>query len=395
MERLQWGWAGTVEDFLATPAEVWIDSLGRHLFGLMQMNASASQVTAWKEEGAVMRATLRDVCVAEPAARQWGVAFEYELPLEGGRRPDVVVLAGRSVVVLEFKQSAVARQSAMDQVEAYARDLSEYHAATHGIRAVPVVVITGRDVGHGDDDVSVVAPDELASLLQRHAKPGSFDLHEWLNSEYAPLPMLIAAARKIFLNEPLPAVKRALSSSIPEAVDLLGRLAEAAAADGQRVLAFVAGVPGSGKTLAGLSLVYERVSKMSAATFLSGNGPLVEVLRDALKSRAFVNDLHAFIKTYGLSSRVPKEHVIVFDEAQRAWDEGYMNHKHGVARSEPDLLALISHENSGDRIGVIVSAGSAGARLWRGADGGWWGHRRVDEVGAAGVGARVASVVSS
>jgi hypothetical protein len=80
---------------------------------------------------------------------------------------------------------------------------------------------------------------------------------------------------------------------------------------------------------------------MSAATFLSGNGPLVEVLRDALQSKAFVRDLHAFIKTYGLSDRVPNEHVIVFDEAQRAWDRGYMAHKHGVEHSEPDLLVRV------------------------------------------------------
>jgi hypothetical protein len=175
-------------------------------------------------------------------------------------------------------------------------------------------------------------------VLLWHAKPGHIDLDAWLNAEYAPLPILIAAARRIFQHEPLPAVKRALSSSIPQAVKLLAELADGAANDRDRVLAFVAGVPGSGKTLAGLSLVYERSTSASAATFLSGNGPLVEVLRDALKSGAFVKDLHAFIKTYGLSTKVPREHVIVFDEAQRAWDAGYMDHKHSIARSEPDLL---------------------------------------------------------
>ena len=120
------------------------------------------------------------------------------------------------------------------------------------------------------------------------------------DSPYAPLPTLIAAARRIFQHEPLPAVRRALSTAFHDAVELLGRLAESASGGG-RLLAFMAGVPGSGKTLAGLTLVYERAARMSAATFLSGNGPLVEVLRDALQSKAFVRDLHAFIKTYGLS----------------------------------------------------------------------------------------------
>jgi hypothetical protein len=203
---------------------------------------------------------------------------------------------------------------------------------------VPVLVLTGASDPIADDAVAIVDPASLAPAILEHSRPGNISLPDWLASNYEPLPMLVAAARRIFQNEPLPAVKRALSSSVPAAVDLLGRLAEQAAQDGDRVLAFVAGVPGSGKTLAGLSLVYERVNKMSPATFLSGNGPLVEVLRDALQSKVFVRDLHAFIKQYGLSSKVPNEHVIVFDEAQRAWDEGYMNFKHGVTRSEPDLL---------------------------------------------------------
>ncbi len=347
MERRQWGWAGTVEEFLGAPADVWLSSLAEHLRGLLNLRPASSQAEAWQEEGNIMRATLRDVCIARPEARGWGIAFEYELPLEGGRRPDVIVLAGRVVVVLEFKQSSAAHQSAVDQVEAYARDLSEYHAATHGIRAIPVLVVTRGDAGVDEDDIAIVGPDGVAGVLLTHATDGTIDLDEWLNAEYAPLPILIAAARRIFQHEPLPAVKRALSTSIPEAVDLLGTLAESAAKEGGRVLAFVAGVPGSGKTLAGLSLVYERVSKMSGATFLSGNGPLVEVLRDALQSKVFVKDLHAFIKTYGMSTKVPLEHVIVFDEAQRAWDVEYMNHKHGVKRSEPDLLVDVGERLPG------------------------------------------------
>src|SRR4029079_13255454 len=126
-----------------------------------------------------------------------------------------------------------------------------------------------------------------------------------------------------------------LSAGIPETVELLGQLAEQAAADGERLLAFITGGRGSGKTLARLRLVYERSFEVGKATFLSGNGPLVEVLQDALKSRAFVRDLHAFIRTYAMNARkrVPEEHVIVFDEAQRAWDQDYMRTKRNVNAS--------------------------------------------------------------
>jgi DUF2075 family protein len=371
-ERPQWGWAGTVEQYLESAPSAWIDALTRHLVGLMGVNPSASQVAAWRDEDRIMRASLRDVCIAEPGAIRWGVVFEYELPLEGGRRPDVVVLAGGSVVVLEFKHASTATAAACDQVEAYARDLTEYHEATHGRLAIPVVIITDGVADRSDRPVEVLDPSGVAPALLRHASDGTVDLPSWLESSYAPLPMLVAAARRIFQHEPLPAVKRALSSGIPAAVELLGQLTEQVADEGGRLLALVAGVPGSGKTLAGLSLVYERTSRMSSATFLSGNGPLVEVLRDALQSKVFVRDLHAFIKTYGLSTKVPNEHVIVFDEAQRAWDAGYMQHKHRITRSEPDLLIDIGERLPGwaALVGLVgdgqeIHAGEeAGLRQW-------------------------------
>ena len=318
-----------------------------HHRGLLGFPPSASQVDAWTQSDLVLRASFRDLAIADPSITSWGIAFEYELPLEGGRRPDVVVLAGGTVVVLEFKQNPILDRAAIDQVNAYSRDLAEYHSESHDRPVAPLLVLPTSANPAVVDGTPVVNADSLAKTILDLRSEGQIDISSWLNGTYQPLPFLIAAARRIFQNEPLPHIKRALASDIPQAVELLGTLAEQAAANGQRVLAFVAGVPGSGKTLAGLSLVYERTAKMSAATFLSGNGPLVEVLRDALKSKAFVRDLHAFIKTYGMSNKTPKEHVIVFDEAQRAWDAAYMEYKHGVGRSEPDLLVDVAERLPG------------------------------------------------
>ncbi len=161
----------------------------------------------------------------------------------------------------------------------------------------------------------------------------------------------------------------ALSAGIPETVEYLGSLVDVAAEEGGRVLAFVTGVPGAGKTLVGLRLVYERSQAAGTATFLSGNGPLVAVLQDALKSRAFVRDLHAYIKTYGLDDkRVPAEKVVVFDEAQRAWDRDYMHLKRGIDRSEPELLV-----SAGERIpnwAVLVGLVGEGQEIHSGEEAG-------------------------
>lgn len=338
MERRTWGWAGTVLELLHVSESSVLEALSEHHRGVRAEPPSGVQLDVWAEELLILQVAMRAVCQAEPDAVHWGVALEYELPLENGRRCDVVLLAGGSLVVVEFKRAAVFTAAALDQVSAYVRDLTEYHGASHGLPGRPILVLTLGTHPHPVGPIDVVDPDGLAGAIRRASSPGSIDLHTWLDAPYAPLPTLVEAARRIFDDEPLPNIRRVLATGIPEAVELLGTVAEQAQAEGRRVLAFVAGVPGSGKTLVGLTLVHQRARALGSATFLSGNGPLVRVLQHALGSKVFVRDLHGFIKTYGMSTKIPNEHLIVFDEAQRAWDRVRMAEQHDVARSEADLL---------------------------------------------------------
>lgn len=348
-DRQAYGWAGSVEQFLQQPDDQLLSPLERHLSQLLGVHsASSQQRSAWLEEVHVLRTSLRDVAVARPECVRWGLVLEYELPLEGGRRPDVVVHTGEVIATLEFKQASQVNLADVDQVAAYSRDLAEYHAMSHNLESLAVLVPTkiGRHGGEVNG-VRVVGPDRLASLWSTLPGQGPEDLQSWLDSDYAPLPSLVEAARMIFRQQELPRIKRYESSGVPEAVELLGQIATHAATNGHRAIAFLAGVPGAGKTLAGLQLVYERSEGLGSAVFLSGNGPLVQVLRGALGDKTFVKDLHAFIKTFGTTSKVPKENVIVFDEAQRAWDAGYMQHKKQIQASEPDLLIRIGERIDG------------------------------------------------
>jgi hypothetical protein len=301
-------------------------------------------VTAWVTELEILHSAASEVA---EAIANWSVVFEYELPLEGGRRPDVVVLAGETVVILEFKGGLLQpTRAAVDQVNAYARNLAEYHEQTHQMglgrmerSVIPVLVLPSASNLFVDNyEALVVSPDNLGDLLGQLSTRGEIDLDAWLTSAYAPLPTLVRAAKAIFDHEDLPHVRAARSAKVPETVELVIQLAEQARQDGRRHLIFVSGVPGAGKTLVGLRAVYEHSDDHAIATFLSGNGPLVKVLQDALKSTVFVKDLHAYIRNYGINERQPTEHVVVFDEAQRAWDRAFMKTKRDVDASEPELL---------------------------------------------------------
>lgn len=263
------------------------------------------------------------------------------------------------MIVVEFKDKNIALPADLDQVSAYARDLKHYHEMSHDLEVTAVLVPTLYKGSRTKiNSVHVLPPNELSQFLveQARLKPGiPINALNWVNGEYAPLPSLVQAARLLFQHQPLPRIKRAEGAKLPEVVDLVLAVCHEAAATKTRHLIFVTGVPGSGKTLVGLQVAHSnrlddlRVSRTnkksgSPAVFLSGNGPLVEVLQDALDSKAFVAGMKKFIDYYKFkrSDLIPSEHVFIFDEAQRAWDSEQMEEKHGENISEPLALLQIA-----------------------------------------------------
>jgi len=286
-----------------------------------------------------------------PSSRDWFIVLEYELPREGGRRPDLVVLASGRIIVVEFKGFPSPTPAAVDQVADYARDLADYHEASHDHPVGAVLCLASSDEQPTViKDVTVVSGQDLADgiLMTLASLPPAPPIaaDTWLDADYAPLPSLVTAARIIFEHAELPHIRRAESAGVPETLDVLAGAAERARHASENHLALVTGVPGAGKTLVGLQFVYEshfgEAESDQQAVFLSGNGPLVKVLQYTLKSRVFVQDVLKFLRAYGgARAALPKEHIWVFDEAQRAFDAEMAAEKRGEAISEPeDFLRL-------------------------------------------------------
>jgi Uncharacterized conserved protein len=215
------------------------------------------------------------------------------------------------------------------------------------LKVVPVLIPTMLlDKYKMYDNVLACTPDKLFELIgPQLSNRRQIDIQEWINAEYCPLPSLVDAARLLYKNEDLPYIRKANSAGIPEAVSALKKISNEACENGNRVLALVTGVPGAGKTLLGLDFVHQSQSSEhnKSEAFLSGNGPLVEVLQYALKSKTFVAPLRNYIKEYGIHKKgIPIEHIVVFDEAQRSWDKEHVLEKHNVNQSEPELIISIA-----------------------------------------------------
>lgn len=313
MENDRCCYVGTVAEFLNLKVDDWKDYMIKRFHQVypelpLEEDENRGQIKAWKNCFRVMQDTLAN---AEHPETNY-IVFEYKLPYEGGRRPDVLLINPSEVVVLEFKDWDYYQVSQADQLVGYKRDLEEYHVATRGKKVIPILVLTlTKGLSDRRKGVYVRSPDRL-KIACRSSIP--FDIEAWLNSKYEPLPNILQAARLYAEEEPLPEIRQARSAGIPAAMEALHGMVQYAHDNKKHLLAFVTGVPGAGKTLLGLQLVYRETEYTS--WFLSGNDPLVAVLRYTLKSKSLVNRIYN-IKNEKKIDR----NVVVFDEGQRAWPE--------------------------------------------------------------------------
>ena len=380
-ERARYGWESDFPTFSETEPRVVRISLQEFL-----ADAGESQVRAWDDGIPKIQVETGKVVEVDDLAREYTAILEYELPMES-RRPDVVLLVSGAVVVLELKGKTEPEQADLDQAAAYARDLRCYHRHC-AEREVHAVVVPTRAPGYIGvrDGVHICGPASLHTLindLQRPWEDGPLTAEAFLARDaYCPLPTLVQAARELFIDGKVRPIHRAWAATHP-AIEEISRIAHEAARTHTRHLVLVTGVPGSGKTLVGLSAVHnpalddlavERAGgKPSApAIFLSGNGPLVQVLQYELRGaggggKTFVRDVKNYVKQYlGDKRAIPPHHLIVYDEAQRAWDAAQVAAKHTfpTAVSEPEAFVEFGED--------VVTLGIAVERqvgLCRSADG--------------------------
>jgi len=378
-------YAATFEKFVREEENAILGELTRHHgheLNERQRNAWLSQIRHLKE--------------VLPAFIPGHLFFEFSIP-RMGRRADVVLLLRGSVCVLEYKVGAAAYYAAdIDQVFDYALDLKNFHAGSHALSIVPILVATAApweaiDVQWGADDVAEpirVNKDTLCGVLDvvaALARPPVV-ASEWADAPYQPTPTIVEAAKALYQQHSVEEISRSDAGAInlSQTSRAVNEAIQFAKQHQQKIICFITGVPGSGKTLAGLNLATSRSNMDQAehAVFLSGNGPLVKVLREALardvvakegirktdavrKVETFIQNIHHFRDEALRFEQAPIERVAVFDESQRAWtreeQSSFMKRKRDVAdfaMSEPEfLLSVMDRHDSWCAVICLVGSG--------------------------------------
>ena len=362
-------YADTISQFIvANPLEI-LGKLAQH----HAHDLDPLQKNAWLQEIEILKRELNGL-------EEGALFLEFIIP-RMGKRADCVLLIGSTIYVIEFKVGGSASESAaIDQVYDYALDLKNFHRGSHALAIVPILIITSLSshtiaICSADDGVAEpirLGAQDLGEELRKGAKPIeplTVNPIEWAESGYLPTPTIIEAAQALYDRHDVRDIARSDSGAknLQATTACIDNVIAGAKGKGRKAICFITGVPGAGKTLAGLNIATLRAREHADehAVFLSGNGPLVDVLREALardkvaryntskaealrEVKTFIQNIHHFRDEYFKDINPPYEKVVIFDEAQRAWSSEqaskFMAAKWGASgfsMSEPEFLISV------------------------------------------------------
>lgn len=389
-----------------------LKSSEEEILGALVLNCEFSveqtQRRAWQEQIKILKSNL--------TGHEGAVYFEYAIP-RMGRRIDVVLLIGPVIFVVEFKVGENEFTSyAVDQAWDYALDLKNFHETSHDPHVAPILVATEAtgflpviSLTHKSD--RLYFPIKSNGYLLDKVLSGVLDLVDgqtiqrdsWERGRYCPTPTIIEAAMALYGEHSVEDISRkdASATNLSHTTEAIANVIKQSRKNSFKTICFVTGVPGAGKTLVGLNVATKHIKKNDLySVFLSGNGPLVSILREALardkvrrekakgtrfkKSSAlsevktFVQNVHHFRDDCLRDLDPPKEHVALFDEAQRAWNleqtSTFMRRKKdtpGFEQSEPEFLisCLDRHQDWAVIVCLVgggqeINTGEAGIAEW-------------------------------
>ena len=355
-----------------------------------QFSAEDLQKNTWNREIEILKRELSQFLDGY-------IIFEYTIPRIGNRIDNIVIYKG-IIFLLEFKVGEKKYPSyAIEQVTDYAFDLSCFHKESYNRLLVPILISTKahsvkQEIRISKDNVleTICCNEyEIARYITEVSLKFTQDEiipNDWINSLYMPTPTIIEAAQALYLGHNVEDISRndASAKNLNQTTKAINKIIDYSKVHNRKSICFITGVPGAGKTLAGLNIAVERqkIAEDEHAVFLSGNGPLVDVLQEALarddakrnhisrkeasrKVKEFIQIIHHFRDDAISVDTPPVEKVAIFDEAQRAWDEqnltDFMKKKKHIEdfnMSEPEfLISILNRHNDWATIICLIGGG--------------------------------------
>lgn len=346
-------------------------------------SVSKSQESVWMNCFKFIAKNLKGMLAAD---QEYELVFEYSLPGTVHERPDVFLLTNSKAVSLEFKRKEApqidSNKDDVAQAIRYKEWLQNHHKVTKE-RAIVVksyLVCTHKNAVAGSlRGIEILTDDNFCDVIAgelRGEKQCSFS-DEWLASSKTEMPDMLQAIEIMYREGRIPYISDVNKNCLSKVLGYIGD----AKKKKKKILILINGVPGAGKTAVGQSIVYEENKNGEAnAVYLSGNGPLVEVLQYQINQvgnnehmgENAIQGMKEFKSTFFYrNNKVPEQSILIFDEAQRAWNakklgKGFTEPE-GLFRvgeriyEERDYAVLIGLYGNGQ---VIYTGEETGLSLW-------------------------------
>lgn len=396
----RYAYRNTFKKYLNEENEAILGTIVENSDNLSETN---QQIDTWIEEIKILDEVLFGLDDGE-------IAFEYTIPRIGSRVDNVILYKGM-IYLLEFKVGeSEYKQYEINQVVDYALDIKNFHKESVDKKIVPILVATNAKTVEISAEFSndLIASPILCNKktlkdaiikISESFESTNIDADKWFNSKYSPTPTIIEAAQYLYRNKSIDEISRndAGAYNLTETTNIVKKIINDSKKNKRKSICFITGVPGSGKTLAGLNIANEtqNFDQDEHAVFLSGNYPLVQVLQEALardaahfmnisksdalrKTKSYIQIIHHFRDDAVDTKTAPHEKVVIFDEAQRSWNEAQLSNfmkrkKHipNFNKSEPEFL--IEYMNRHHDWAVIIclvgggqeiNTGEAGLEEW-------------------------------
>lgn len=373
------------------------------------LDQKQQQTKTWAETVEIVKEFFTKTASKISDLENWGLLYEYKIPRRA-KRIDVVLLSKNLIFVLEVKNHQDSFNSAdIAQLEDYCLDLRDFQFESKDRIIIPILLCTNaptiqNEISKSEDFVQKTLfantnnlSDTILSVTKLFAdKTDNISLEDWSNSKYSPTPTIIEAAQILYSGQNVSEISRShagaenLTSTTNAVIDAIKQAQQTKS----KIICFITGVPGAGKTLAGLNIVHNRefqTENKELGVFLSGNSPLVKVLSEALardfsrredvnkaeakrRVKTFIHNVHEFIDEYYLDkTKLPVDRVLIYDEAQRAWTKEHKTKKSNgeIKESEPEVLLSIMNRFADWAViialvggGQEINTGEAGLREW-------------------------------
>ncbi|PKQ46076.1 DNA/RNA helicase domain-containing protein [Confluentibacter flavum] len=309
---------------------------------------SKGQIISWNKSIDLVKS------IFEKDNKNWNIIFEFLIPLSSGKRPDILLINGVTIFLIEVKNKSEYTLADLDQINGYKLDLEYYHSTAKNFEIKPILLLLkANGLKENIGEIVVLSPDNLKPILLENYQNYLMVHPNSLNDgNFKPVPAITEYAKAVFENKEIEHIEKACFLESSQISIDLNNVYNESKAKNEHAIVFLTGTAGSGKSALGLKCAFE-----NNGLYVTKNRQFAENLNDEIGVCSNIKTTHNFITEYSKKEGEPIWDLIVFDEAQRFWNQDKMEKYFGLKSSESRFVLELYEKKEWGVLVVLIGSG--------------------------------------